>query len=201
MKRIIFLFAVLACIHVKAQVISYNINKRINCPDTLLVFEPQTYSYGLNIDGSGELLSDTAYIRIILVDNQDRHWLMYERNDLYATEDNFAFQGAAFETSLLDSIVPRVIIAQIDNSILNVVCIKNTQTRPNKVNLNYSSDSIYLSKSLQLVARINDKLAQHKKAWRADTTSLARKSVNTPWMEAFLSVTWEASRTESTPTS
>ena len=35
------------------------------------------------------------------------------------------------------------------------------------------SDSVFLSKNLQIVERINAKLSDHKKAWRADTTYLS----------------------------
>lgn len=64
---------------VNAQIVTYNINRNVNVSDTLLVFESPTYSYGVSLEGSGQLLSDTAFIRIILIDSQNRHWLMYEK--------------------------------------------------------------------------------------------------------------------------
>ena len=158
---------------VNAQIVTYNINRNVNVSDTLLVFESPTYSYGVSLEGSGQLLSDTAFIRIILIDSQNRHWLMYEKNDLYVTEENTLLNGAAFETSLLDSIIPHAIIAQISNAVLNVNRIKNNKTRPDRININHASDSIFLAKNLQLVERINDTLDKYKKAWRADTTFLS----------------------------
>lgn len=109
MKRLFVLLFVVNLINTQAQTVSYDINRCISASDTLLVFESSTFSYGAGVDGCGELLSDTAYIRIILVDNLGREWLMYEKNDLYSTEGNVTFQGAAFETSILDSIVPKMI--------------------------------------------------------------------------------------------
>ena len=79
MKKILLLFfAIATFISVNAQIISYTINRTINYSDTLLVFESSAYSYGVSIEGSGQLLSDTAFIRIVLVDNHDRNWLIYE---------------------------------------------------------------------------------------------------------------------------
>lgn len=172
-KKIILLFIIVYYIQVQAQIISYNIKSNVTNSDTLLVFDSPTYSYGISIEGNGQLLSDTAFIRVVLVDNQNRHWLVYERNDLYSTEENNIFQNAAFETSLMDSIIPRALIAQINNAILNVVCVKNNKTRPNRINITNNSDSIFLAKNIQLVERINNKLSEYKKAWRADTTFLS----------------------------
>ena len=120
------------------------------------------------------MLSDTSFVRIVLVDNKDKHWLLYEKNDLYATEENPVFLGAAFETNLLDSIIPRTIIATISNAVLNVICIKNNKTKPHRININMVSDSLFLEKNISLVKRINDTLSKYKKAWRADTTFLSK---------------------------
>lgn len=106
-------------------------------------------------------MSDTAFIRIVLVDNHDRNWLIYEKNDLFSTDENTIFQGAAFETSLLDSIIPRTIIAKVNNAVLNIVCIKNNKTRPGRININKVSDSLFQAKNIQLVKRINDTLAEY----------------------------------------
>lgn len=161
--------------HIKSQTISYNVNRSINnSSETLLTFEPNTYSYGVSISGSGELLSDTSYIRVVLIDNQNVQWLIYERNNLYATEGSTSFENASFETSLMDGIVPESIFAVVDNAVLNITTIKNNQTRPSRcADVSRLSDSIFIAKNLQIVRNINNKLSEYKKAWRADTTFLS----------------------------
>ena len=116
--------------HIKSQTISYNVNRSINnSSETLLTFEPNTYSYGVSISGSGELLSDTSYIRVVLIDNQNVQWLIYERNNLYATEGSTSFENASFETSLMDGIVPESIFAVVDNAVLNITTIKKQSNK------------------------------------------------------------------------
>ena len=39
----------------------------------------------------------------MLADNNDNEWLIYERNSLYATEEDISFQNAAFETAAAEN--------------------------------------------------------------------------------------------------
>ena len=103
MRKIITLLSCLTCLQMSAQITTYNINRNINCTDTIQPFATNANCYGISIDGVGQLLSDTAFIRVVLVDNNDDEWLVYERNSLYATEEDTQFQGAAFETAALDN--------------------------------------------------------------------------------------------------
>lgn len=59
---------------------------------------------GLSISGRSQLNSDTSLVRILLVDNQGKSYLVYE--DFYLTASNMEFQDMAFETAYLDSVVP-----------------------------------------------------------------------------------------------
>ena len=60
--------------------------------------------YGLSISGHSQVNSDTSLVRVLLVDNQGRSYLVYE--DFYLTASNMAFQDMAFETAYLDSVTP-----------------------------------------------------------------------------------------------
>ena len=59
---------------------------------------------GLSISGRSQLNSDTSLVRVLLVDNQGKSYLVYE--DFYLTASNMEFQDMAFETAYLDSVVP-----------------------------------------------------------------------------------------------
>ena len=86
MRKIITLLSCLTCLQLSAQITTYNINRNINCTDTIQPFATNANCYGISIDGVGQLFSDTAFIRVVLVDNNGDEWLVYERNSLFATE-------------------------------------------------------------------------------------------------------------------
>lgn len=88
MKKSAIVLFCLMCLQTRAQIVTYSINRNINCTDTVRPFSSNIRSYGISIDGEGQLLSDSAFIRVVLVDNNDNEWLIYERNSLYATEES-----------------------------------------------------------------------------------------------------------------
>lgn len=173
MKKIVILLLSLICLQANAQISNYSINRNISCTDTIRPFGTNTYSYGISIDGEGQLFSDTAFIRVVLTDNNDHEWLVYERNSLYATEEDISFQNAAFETAALDNIVPNSVIITLRDATFYLSSIKNNRTYTDRNVVTSVSDSVFLEKNLQIVERINAKLSANKKAWRADTTFLS----------------------------
>lgn len=74
MKKLTILILSMMFLQVNAQITSYNINSTITCTDTIQPFGTHTISYGLSIDGEGQLLSDTAFIRVVLVDKNDNDY-------------------------------------------------------------------------------------------------------------------------------
>lgn len=128
MKRIITLLSCLMSLQLCAQITTYNINRSINCSDTIQPFGFNANSYGISIDGEGQLFSDTAFIRVVLVDNNGNEWLVYERNSLFATEENNQFQDAAFETAALNNIALSSIIVTLCDASLYLASVKNNCT-------------------------------------------------------------------------
>ena len=173
MRRFTILIISLLSFQLSAQTITYSINRNINCTDTVRPFSSNIRSYGISIDGEGQLLSDSAFIRIVLVDNNDNEWLVYERNSLYATEESNQFQGAAFETAALNNITPSSIIVTLCDATFCLSRIKSNRTSIDSHQIAAVSNAVFLEKNLQIVERINAKLSAHKKAWRADTTFLS----------------------------
>ena len=78
MKKLAILILCLTCLQMSAQITTYNINNTINCTDTLQPFGSHTLSYGLSIDGEGQLLSDSAFIRVVMVDNNGKFALLID---------------------------------------------------------------------------------------------------------------------------
>ena len=173
MKKPAILLLTLICLHASAQITTYNINRTFSCTDTIQPFGINANSYGISIDGGGQLLSDSAFIRVVLVDSNGNEWLVYERNSLYSTEANNQFQGAAMETAALYNVVPSSIIVTLCDATLYLANAKSNRTFTNKNVVTAVTDSVFHAKNLQIVERINAKLSAHKKAWRADTTFLS----------------------------
>ncbi len=69
-----------------------------------LILDNFTAISGFSISGHCQLNSDTSLVRVLLIDNQNQMYLVYE--DFYLTASNLDFQNMAFETAYLDSVIP-----------------------------------------------------------------------------------------------
>ena len=177
MRRIIYLL--LFCLlsyTVDSQVITRNINNTFISTDTIYPFTVNDYCFGMSLVGNSRLLTEDGFIRVILVDDNNNEWLMYERNNLYSTDEEDNFHNASFETFMLDSVCPTSVIIQSEHASLQVVKIKINKTPlPDRASFQENFNSLFIQKNIQLVNRINDTLSLYKKAWRADTTFLSNK--------------------------
>ena len=91
MKKIAIVLFGLMFLQVNAQTTTFNINRNLSCSDIVRPFYGNTRSYGISINGEGQLFSDTAFIMVVLVDNNNHEWLVYERNSL----ESLDLQGLA----------------------------------------------------------------------------------------------------------
>lgn len=176
MRRIYLLLLCLLSYTVNSQVITRIINNTFISTDTIYPFTVNDYCFGMSLVGNSRLLTEDGFIRVILVDDNNNEWLMYERNNLYSTEEEDNFHNASFETFMLDSICPTSVIIKSENASLQVVKIKINKTPlPDRASFRENFNSLFIQKNIQLVNRINDTLSLYKKAWRADTTFLSNK--------------------------
>ena len=131
---------------------------------------------GLSISGRSQLNSDTSIVRILLVDNQGKSYLVYE--DFYLTASNMEFQDMAFETAYLDSVVPNQlkIIIRDATFYLNDIAYdyaSETQTR------NSVSDRQALAKQQQqtqeeyMIDRWNEYNEANNGFWVAGKTAIS----------------------------
>ena len=146
MKKLAILLLTLICLHASAQITTYNINRTFSCTDTIQPFGINANSYGISIDGGEQLLSDSAVIRVVLVDSNGNEWLVYERNSLYSTEANNQFQGAAMETAALYNVVPSSIIVTLCDATLYLANAKSNRTFTNKNVVTAVTDSVFHAK-------------------------------------------------------
>jgi len=86
--------------------------------------------YGLSISGHSQVNSDTSLVRVLLVDNQGKSYLVYE--DFYLTASSMAFQDMAFETAYLDSVTPNKL----------KIIIRDATLYLNDVSYNYGDEAV-----------------------------------------------------------
>ena len=92
--------------------------------------------YGLSISGHSQLNSDTSLVRVLLIDNQGKSYLVYE--DFYLTASNMAFQDMAFETAYLDAVIPNKL----------KIIIRDATLHLNDVSYNYGNKEATRSSGL-----------------------------------------------------
>lgn len=92
--------------------------------------------YGLSISGHSQLNSDTSLVRVLLIDNQGKSYLVYE--DFYLTASNMAFQDMAFETAYLDAVIPNKL----------KIIIRDATLHLNDVSYNYGNKAATRSSGL-----------------------------------------------------
>lgn len=132
--------------------------------------------YGLSISGHSQLNSDTSLVRVLLVDNQGKSYLVYE--DFYLTASNMAFQDMAFETAYLDSVTPdklKIIIRDATLSLNDVSFSYGDEA----ITRNSGMDRKVLAKTQQqtqeeyMIDRWNEYNEANNELWFAGKTALS----------------------------
>ena len=128
---------------------------------------------GLSLDGRTILNSDTSLVRVLLLDNQNQAYLVYE--DFFLTHQDSDFQDVAFETTYLDSIVPvelRIIVRDASLQLYSVnYALWNTNTQPRSRKQRALQQQT--SQEEYLIDKWNEYNAQHQNYWVAGKTPLS----------------------------
>ena len=131
---------------------------------------------GLSISGYSQLNSDTSLVRVLLVDNQGKSYLVYE--DFYLTASNMAFQDMAFETAYLDSVTPNKLKIIIRDAVLYLNDVSYSYG-DETVTRNYSLDRKALVRMQQqtqeeyMIDRWNEYNEANNNYWFAGKTALS----------------------------
>lgn len=106
MKKLCLILLMHLFLYAYPQVEICNLNQIYTTTDTLYPFRYSDYCSAVYVDGSCKVLSEDGFVRIILIDNNEEEWLIYERNNLFSTEICDKFTNASFETFMMDNVVP-----------------------------------------------------------------------------------------------
>ncbi len=128
---------------------------------------------GLSLDGRTLLNSDTSLVRILLLDNKNQTYLVYE--DFFLTHQDGDFQDVAFETTYLDSIVPVELCIIVRDASLQLYSVNyalwNTNTQPRSRKQRALQQQT--SQEEYLIDKWNEYNAQHQNYWVAGKTPLS----------------------------
>jgi len=122
MKNFLFFLIVwvlsVTTLPVSAQMIEVN-QTFIN--DTTFDPFPEKYPvYSLKMTGSVEFFSDSSLVRVILVDSDSRHFLIYEGYPLICSSKVFDIDGVCDETCFLNGITPASIRVDLIDASINI---------------------------------------------------------------------------------
>lgn len=143
------------------------------CTDVILPINNVGSISGLSLDGRTILNSDTSLVRVLLLDNKNQIYLVYE--DFFLTHQDSDFQDVAFETTYLDSIVPvelRIIVRDASLKLYSVnYALWNTNTQPRSRKQRALQQQT--SQEEYLIDKWNEYNALHQNYWVAGKTSLS----------------------------
>ena len=97
------------------------INKQFNNNTEIQPFNSEFSTvYGLTFSGKIKLNSDTSLVRIILVDDQYKEYLVYESYSLLEEKSEYAVNGKGEETVKLSGVKPLMLKLEITDASLDI---------------------------------------------------------------------------------
>lgn len=155
--------------YTKQMVLRQTINKDAEIP-----FGARAPIYGLS--ASGKVVfedEDESFVRVIMKDDYNYEYLVYENYPLLADDMSVDFQNIAMETKQLDGITPKSIRVEMKNATFTLEALSYVDT---EMRFNKSETALKKEQSQYIVDRLNENLIRHDKTWRAGMTSVAEKT-------------------------
>jgi hypothetical protein len=136
-------------------------------------FTPEDTIYGISVNGSVNLESDTSLVRILLTDINGNKWMIYESYPLIANTKEFNLGDECDETCSLDETIPVSITIQIIDAELYISTFTlNTIPCENPSLLQYQAKR---SKDLEKVQQMNINIQAKGWNWTADDNDIVSK--------------------------
>lgn len=154
-----------------------SLDKIIINNDTTIILDINEPIYGLTVSGTVSLLNEHGFARIILKDNYNYEYQVYEINSLLANSFNIEFYDIGEETVLLNAVKAYSLSIIIKNSAIHLNKIHYTATPQTGTNT-YSSQisKIKFMQNSSIVEKLNQNLRKKGLPWRAGITSLSEKT-------------------------
>jgi hypothetical protein len=157
---------------VNAQEIS--INQTFNADTVIMPFSSSGPVYSVKISGSVALLTDSSLIRVILLDNNDNRYLIYEAYPMITDDSAFFISGVCEETCFLDSVHPYSVRIDIIDAILTFGSLM--------IDTGYVANATALQEQVKWlndsikIDFINQRIPEEHMYWRAGRGPLLQRS-------------------------
>ena len=155
-----------------AQEIS--INQSFTSDTVIMPFGGVGPVYSVKFSGSVALHSDSSLVRVVLNDNNDNHYLIYEAYPMITDDTAFSVAGVCDETFFLDGIQPASVRIDIINSKL-VFGSLNLDTGYIAHASELQAQAKWTNDSLK-INMINHRIQEEEMFWRAGRNALLERS-------------------------
>lgn len=145
--------------------------------DTILPINIRSAVSGLSVSGTCVLNNDDdSYVRVILVDEYNYEFLVYENYPLLSDGLTTEFTNTALETVSLGGITPQYLKIDLQNATVRLASVNYTIASSEREGGIKNPVTIQKEQTLYIVDRLNANLKKKKMTWRAGLTSMSEKT-------------------------
>ena len=145
--------------------------------DTVISLGLRGSIYGLSVTGGAVLENDQdSYVRVILRDDYNYEYLVYECFPMLTETFTPQFQNTALETKSLDGITPQSLRIELLNASISLDSFSFAPESEAAKGAVVNSAVLQREQSQYIVDMLNRNLTARNKTWRARVTSMADKS-------------------------
>jgi hypothetical protein len=145
------------------------INQSFSCDTVFRPFSGSTPVYSLSMTGNVNLYSDSGLVRVVLIDDQGNHTMVFESYPLITHENSFDTLDASDETTFLDGVVCDSLRIDLVNASLELNTLKlDTNYIPGAIEL--QAQAKWDHDSVKIIV-MNQRIAEEHMYWRAGRTS------------------------------
>ena len=145
--------------------------RQVITKDTEIPFSVEIPISGMSVSGRVVFDNDDeSYVRVVMKDDYNYDYLLYENYPLLADGMSVDFQNIAIETQQLDGINPKSIRVDLMNATLTLesLCYVGSSGKVFK-----NKTILQKAQNQHVVERLNRNLIKNNKTWRAGMTSVA----------------------------
>ena len=145
--------------------------------DTVISLGVRGSIYGLSVTGTVNLENDQdSYVRVILCDDHNYEYLVYECFPLLTDTLTPQFQDTALETKSLDGITPQSIRIELLNASINFDSFDYVPESESAKGAVVNPAILQKEQVRHIADMMNDNLVRRDMTWRAGVTSMSEKS-------------------------
>jgi C1A family cysteine protease len=150
--------------------LSISINRSFSSSSSAYKFQQPKPIYSLSISGVRNILKTNGYARLILIDSNNKKYLIYESAGPYDS-GSLSFANACEETCSLNGITPKELIVEISGATITI----NSISASEDLNSAKSAKTERLSYQSKLL-KIQNYIKNNNLGWTAGETSMSKLS-------------------------